>query len=851
MAVYNVAALKPDRDNPTTPLAPEDSLVDRVSASIPCMRRLRGAFQPRCRLAPLLYEIARLMAIASPSTPWTSSQPVDRRFESHASIVLIGIPGVGKRSLGFIAAHHLKRRLRTENRGFKAHTGLSKAAFLEQHGREALLRASLPALEHLLQENASGCIIECGANSLTPESREVLATYALTHPVVYILRDPADVMAHCRLPPLEISRLRSVDAGHRNCSNFEFFNVFDDGKAVDEGMETEESDLSLSPAILHKAKLSFCHFIEAIMGRTLESPGRPFYNAGLRIHSNQRSYLRVWKVSALISKSPWVLHDADGVHAVELVVDIWAPNIIDDISRFVAEIRHHLGLSIVYSVDLESSGSTERSSLEAVMHGLRLGVALVVIDGYAPDDVQQWLLRSKGHAAAMAHFDFGGKGFTHAWLHEDRYKDLSMAQHRGYDVVRLVQHATDPSDNDDVQYFRHMAKRERVPVVAYNTGTQGRTSKTQNDLLTPVEPLPAPSMEQSTSWEYRGVSLQGLTKALFASWQYDPLRFHVFGSEERAFSRSPEMYKAAFERYGLAHRMEYTSAASVQDLLTSTRDGSFGGACISFPFKETVSEVCTMRSTHADAIGSVNSILPIRFVADADPYDLMAQASRRNRRGPSVGLYGDNSDWLAFHACIRRHQSPRNAVLGTQDTALVLGAGGSARSAIYALIILGYRNIYVRNRTLAKADSVANHFNKWCQRYEHQATNVKVLDAIESEWPEGIRVPTCIIACVPTDSDYCLPNFFFHSNTGGIAVEVFNPSSIGRVFWTKCKQINYRHQRSLFLDQARVRGLAGGKSWTVVDGYEILIETAILQFEFFSGYRAPRATMSLHLRKAS
>jgi len=140
-----------------------------------------------------------------------------------------------------------------------------------------------------------------------------------------------------------------------------------------------------------------------------------------------------------------------------------------------------------------------------------------------------------------------------------------------------------------------------------------------------------------------------------------------------------------------------------------------------------------------------------------------------------------------------------------------------------------------------------------CQRCDHKATNVKVLGAVESEWPESIRAPTCIIACVPTDSDYYLPDVFFHSNTGGIAVEVCKPCFpiFARIFWSYCKQINYRHQRSLFPDQARVKGPAGRNPWTIVDGYEILTETAILQFELFSGYRAPRATMSLHLREAA
>jgi hypothetical protein len=56
----------------------------------------------------------------------TRPAPSTRDFRSDASIVLIGCRGSGKRSLGFIGATHLGRRLITEDHYFLESTGISR-----------------------------------------------------------------------------------------------------------------------------------------------------------------------------------------------------------------------------------------------------------------------------------------------------------------------------------------------------------------------------------------------------------------------------------------------------------------------------------------------------------------------------------------------------------------------------------------------------------------------------------------------------------------------------------------------------------------------------------------------------
>jgi shikimate 5-dehydrogenase len=223
----------------------------------------------------------------------------------------------------------------------------------------------------------------------------------------------------------------------------------------------------------------------------------------------------------------------------------------------------------------------------------------------------------------------------------------------------MVRFATDRSDNEDLQHFRQQLRlidAESLPLVAYNTGELGRPSKVHNIMLTPVSTTVQALADADSSHRTGDVTIREITQALFASWEYDRLRYHVYGTSERAFSRSPNMYRAAFELYAISHTMHYRSAASIEEVLDCTRSEDFGGAAVSFPFKEAAFEACALQSKHAIAIGSVNSIIPLRILAKGDRLDLAAQAAQRNRRGPSDGLYGDNCDWLGFYHSIRNKQ---------------------------------------------------------------------------------------------------------------------------------------------------------------------------------------------------
>ncbi len=148
-------------------------------------------------------------------------------------------------------------------------------------------------------------------------------------------------------------------------------------------------------------------------------------------------------------------------------------------------------------------------------------------------------------------------------------------------------------------------------------------------------------------------------------------------------------------------------------------------------------------------------------------------------------------------ACLRRAISPRNYVQPSKTTGLVIGAGGMARAAIYALIRLGCRNIFIYNRTLETAQKVADHFNDWAISQGIAAstpgdgqspstlsqTFCHVLPSLSEAWPSNYSPPTMIVSCVPATSvdgkpqaDFEMPLQWLRSPTGGVVVEVSNQS---------------------------------------------------------------------------
>ncbi|AFZ65839.1 shikimate dehydrogenase [Deinococcus peraridilitoris] len=146
-------------------------------------------------------------------------------------------------------------------------------------------------------------------------------------------------------------------------------------------------------------------------------------------------------------------------------------------------------------------------------------------------------------------------------------------------------------------------------------------------------------------------------------------------------SLSPFMHAAAFARADIQGTYEAMQVAATElpGALALLRQAGVLGANLSLPHKEAAVPLLDGLSDGARRIGAVNTVI--------------------HRDGK---LYGDNTDAPGLLAALVDAKVP-------DGPAMVLGAGGAARAAVYALSRSG-RSVFIWNRSPEKASRLALDF---------------------------------------------------------------------------------------------------------------------------------------------
>lgn len=790
--------------------------------------------------------------------------PSTREFPDNASIVLIGSRGSGKRSLGFIGATHLGRRFITEDHYFQEATGVSRGAFLQQYGNREFYKRNVEVLRQMLDKHRSGCIIECGMGSLAKEAQRTLFDYSKTNPVIYITRDSQRIRNLLHLGEQEAARLEIGDLSHRSCSNLEYYNLYD--PSCDDMSSSENGSPNVASRLKY-AKEDFSSFLDFLTGQGVIRSGMesPFSIAALPPECRSFTYALSIRLSSI---SDLDLEELEaGADAVQLKIDKYMPDMQKFIGMQVATIRRKLGVPIIYHVEenvFEGSNhsvpETEDMYFSLLEYGLRFCVEYIVVDlKYSSSNVAR-LVQHSGRTKVIGHH-LAREENSWAWDDESRMIQYGRAKSLGCDMVRFARATSKESDNETVRVFRAKIETipDHLPVIAYNLGDHGRPSLIENRIFTPVT---HPIMQSTASLSQIRQFLPTAAEAMQALYQnsiLDPLRFYHLGASV-FYSLSPAMHTAAYRVCGMNNDFQSLQVGSLEDIHRLCQDSNFGGAAITQPFKVQILTRIAAKSYHAKAIGAVNTLLPLRMLPDNSPLDgstqsLLRQANHRSKAGPVCAYYGDNTDWIGIITCLRRNISPRNVVQPSKTTGLVIGAGGMARAAIYAMIQLGCRKIFLFNRTIENAENVARHFNSWAGGLSTDGEVVRVLKSPQEDWPPNCTFPTMIVSCVPARSvgaqgpaNFEMPLQWLGSPTGGVVVEVsFNDTVCSEDRRLIPFQLAYLPLDTPLLRQIRRIREQTKQAWVIVDGLEALPEQAIAQFELMTGRKAPKRRMRLEV----
>ncbi|KAL8418475.1 hypothetical protein RB594_001895 [Gaeumannomyces avenae] len=796
---------------------------------------------------------------------YRATAPSARTFHPDASIVLLGIRGAGKSTLAIIASTALKRVMVDAENTFHDATSRSSVAYKKEHGSSEYQRRQAEILDGILAQHGNGAVITCSWLD-----RQVQATFqalAVTHPVVYVQRDAAAVRNHFHL--LEPSKLRSLldISGNvfRQCSNLDFFNLSEARVPCGSSPGTPSGTRSPAPYMtLKRAERCFIKFLFLVMPEgsvPLVESALPL--AQVPVEQRMFTFAVTVPLSQLDPEDFDVKLIETGADALEVVVDNLdasatrlSPGSARKISQAVASLRRITAIPILYHVPFDTGGGNSQAGnpwlhLGAVEMGFRLGAEYVTTDLRLDDQQLQGLIGVKGRSRIIGHVHWEGDD-PPSWRDPSWLEFYKRAQRLCCDVVRFTRRAITATDNFEIDQLRGaIAALDQpvLPLIAYNTGHLGRHSACFNQILTsvlPGGPLRPHDHQPQVSSSTATPSLTALqvTTALYSSYVYDEMKLYVLGANVD-WSMSPPMHNAGLQALGIPHKYRPFSAQTASGLRDLITDPYFAGASVGLPFKVEIISLTDSLSRHARAIGAANTLIPVRHLnADGSVPEDAAMFNHRNRPGPVKALYGENTDWIGVLACIRRGLSPANAVR-PHTSALVIGAGGMARAAVYAMMQIGVKNIAILNRTRKNAEHLIQHFTKLISRgglsllcgTDGTDTQFRIIESRDVPWPDEMRYPTIFVSCIPTHvlgnspaPNFTIPPRWLNSPTGGVVVE-----------------LAYKSLKTPLLEQIRAEAPRG---WVAMDGLDLLPEQGFAQFELFTGRRAPRRLMRSELLRA-
>jgi shikimate dehydrogenase len=256
-------------------------------------------------------------------------------------------------------------------------------------------------------------------------------------------------------------------------------------------------------------------------------------------------------------------------------------------------------------------------------------------------------------------------------------------------------------------------------------------------------------------------------------------------------SLSPKLHNAALHYCDLQGAyslfpIEPDDMQSLKDLLARVCSGEITGLNLTIPHKQNVIPLLDVLTATAEAIGAVNTIY-----------------LRKNK------LIGANTDAPGFLADLKGFLTAGRHGISLDKNSLVLGAGGSARAVVYALLKDGW-NVILAARRIEQAQQLADSFPDYVLCItENNLSNIDLshIALIVNATPVGMSPNT--------DRSPWPENLLFPQHAA-IYDLVYNPGE------------------TRLVKEARAQGLSA------ITGLGMLIEQAALAFELWTGRQVPR-----------
>lgn len=471
-----------------------------------------------------------------------------------------------------------------------------------------------------------------------------------------------------------------------------------------------------------------------------------------------------------------------GADALELRVDLLSDISIPSLHRQIALLRDSCPLPIVFTVrSVGQIGKFPKDSkriFDLLREGLRAGAEWVDVEACWPQDQTN----SFTDLAKSSCYKYTSRllGSLHVTVPQTRAEVDSLFEacdlNGRADVLKTV---TGAANQADCELIHESGGSRSKPYIGVCLGADGSYSRVLNRRFTPVthECMAVAAPGQLT--------VKQLMDQRISAGLLKPKNFFLYGTPISQ-SLSPAMHNAAFSALALPHVYGLNEQADVTAYQSQLQDPSFGGASVTIPHKEAIMPFLDEIRGAAREIGAVNTIVVETGLRD------------KKRR-----LVGYNTDWIGIQRPVLS-KLRASGVEWTGGMGLVVGAGGTARAACYAVKSLGLK-LLVTNRSPEKGRELAEMFG---------GTFVS-LDELAALGNSSLRV---IISTIPSAAGFTVPPVLLVSKP--VILDVV-----------------YKPAKTALMQQAL------DANCPLVQGATMLLTQGMEQFELWNMRRAPFVEM--------
>ncbi|KAK7397590.1 3-dehydroquinate dehydratase (3-dehydroquinase) [Neonectria punicea] len=591
------------------------------------------------------------------------------------SIFIIGMRGAGKTTAGRWMARLLDWEFIDLDQELERRAGCTIPEMIRgDRGWDGFRADELALLRDVVQHKPHGHVFSCGGGIVeTPEARQVLKEYGGNGGrVILVHRDTDQVVEYLmrdKTRPAYTSEIRQVYNRRKDwydeCCNLLYYSPHPETSGTQQEIPHD-----------------FQQFASSVSGRN---------NHLEEVMGKDHSFFVSLTLPELSEATDLIPKVVVGSDAVELRVDLLRDRSIDSIVRQVSLLRSLARIPVVFTLRTEFQGGkfpddAYDEGLELYRLALRLGIEYIDVEMTLPEAMIQSVTESRGNSRIIAsHHDPRG---TLSWKNASWVEFYNRALQYG-DIIKLVGIARSDEDNFDLARFKaKMMAAQNTPMIVMNMGKAGKLSRVLNKFLTPVShpalPFKAAPGQMSAAEIRISLALLG---------DLEPRNFYLFG-KPISTSRSPALHNTLYGQVGLPHQYHLFETDDVVDVRDVLKSPNFGGASVTIPLKLDIIAHVDDLSVAAKTIGAVNTVIP---VGKAD-----SNGCRR--------LVGDNTDWKGMVYALQDAGVETQEGPDVNRAAMVVGAGGTTRAAIFALHSLGFNPIYVAARDLNKANTLTADF---------------------------------------------------------------------------------------------------------------------------------------------